>query len=91
MRSDHGVLNMDDIVWEVPVATFETLREYAGMLENAEISPHDYFDRLRSLGMPEVPRGAHLRIVLRTQRGPSPITRVRAAALRRGVLPGLPH
>lgn len=80
-----------DVIWEVPVATFETLREYAAMLANAEITPHDYFDRLRALGMPETPQGGHLRIVLRTQSAATVFTRVAGAALRGGVLPGLPN
>jgi hypothetical protein len=81
----------DDIVWEVSVAAFEAIREHAAALDNAEISMHDYLDRLRSLGMPHVPRGSHLRIVLRTQRGPTPLPAARGAAVRAGVLPGLPH
>lgn len=80
-----------DVEWSVSFDTFETLREYAGMLENAEISPHDYFDRLRSLGMPEVPAGGHLHIVLRTQRGPAPLPSTTLAKLAGGILPGLPR
>ena len=80
-----------DVEWEVSLATFEAVREYAGMLENAEIGQHEYFDRLRALGMPHVPRGGHLRIVLRTQRGPTPMLATSLAKLAGGILPGLPN
>jgi hypothetical protein len=76
------------VVWEVTASQFETLGAYAGMLANTEISQQDYLERLRQMGMPEAPKGSHVRIVLRTSVRSRPIP---VAALRNGVLPGLPH
>jgi hypothetical protein len=76
-----------EVVWEVTATEWDALSEAADLLANAAISQQDYVERLRSMGMPACGPGTHVRIVLRTGRR---VVSTPSAALRAGVLPGLP-
>jgi hypothetical protein len=80
-----------EIIWEVTASQFETLAVHATLLENAEISQQDYLERLRSMGMPAAGPGTHVRIVLRVASKRIVLPAAPAAALRGGILPGLPN